>query len=95
MQNKFLLLISLLFGFFITYHFNYTKRSSNSFQEAILVVDQACFHIHHYMWLSVVVACILIGRYMHNDKIIAPNMTNIVYELEKYLGKFKLFCINP
>ena len=21
-------------------------------------------------------------------------MTNIVYELEKYLGKFKLFCIN-
>lgn len=70
MQNKFLLLLSLLFGFFITYHFNYTKRSSNSFQEAILVVDQACFHIHHYMWLSVVVACILIGRYMHNDKIL-------------------------
>ena len=22
-------------------------------------------------------------------------MTKTVYELEKYLGKFKLFCINP
>lgn len=32
---------------------------------------------------------------MHNDKIIAPNMTKTVYELEKYLGKFKLFSINP
>jgi len=70
MQNTNIIIISLFIGFYVTYHFNYMKRSQNSFQETILVVDKTCYHIHHYIWLSVLILCLLLGRYMNNDKIL-------------------------
>ena len=76
MSNKYIIIVSLLLGFFITYKINYAKKSQYYFQESIIVVDKTCYHIHHYMWLSLIVLCILIGRYVKNDKIILIPITN-------------------
>ena len=66
MYNKYLLIIfSLLIGFYGTYKFNYINNPNDSntrLQELILFMDDACFHIHHYMWLTLIIIALLSGK---------------------------------
>ena len=68
MYNKYLLIIfSLLIGFYGTYKFNYINNPNDSntrLQELILFMDDACFHIHHYMWLTLIIIALYLGRYI-------------------------------
>lgn len=68
MYNKYLLIIfSLLIGFYGTYRFNYINNPNDintRLQELILFMDDACFHIHHYIWLTLIIIALYLGRYI-------------------------------
>ena len=60
--------ICLAISYSIGYFFNYKKRN-NKLQELILIAKDACYHIHHWMWMTLLVASMTIGRYISNDYI--------------------------
>ena len=70
MSNTYFIIVSLFLGLILSYRFNYSKKNDKSVQEILLVVNKTCYHIHHYIWLSIVIVCILIGRYIRSDRII-------------------------
>jgi len=66
-NNYILVILSLFIGFYGTYRFNYIKNPDDvdsRLQELILFFDNQCFHIHHYMWLTIIVISLYIGRYI-------------------------------
>tara|TARA_Y100000817_G_scaffold305632_1_gene289933 strand:- start:804 stop:1151 length:348 start_codon:yes stop_codon:yes gene_type:complete len=62
-------ILSLILGFFITYKINYVKNPKSiqtRLQEVVLFTNDTCYHIHHWMWMSIIIISILIGRYVKN-----------------------------
>ena len=68
--------ICLATGFTLAYFKNYkqTTHPSNpsnfKLQELVLLMKGACFHVHHWMWAVLLVACLLFGRFVNNDYLI-------------------------
>ena len=58
------LVISYLIGYFLNY-----KKRNNKLQEIILITNDVCYHIHHWMWMTLLVSSMAIGRYISNDYI--------------------------
>lgn len=57
--------LSLLIGFTVAYFFNYKPNSTgNELQELVLLMKGNCYHIHHFMFLGVIIFAILYGRFM-------------------------------
>ena len=60
--------ICLVVSYSIGYFFNYKKRD-DKLQELVLIAKGACYHIHHWMWMTLLVASMILGRYISNDYI--------------------------
>jgi len=58
----------LLISYSIGYFLNYKKRDGK-LQEIILIANGACYHIHHWMWITLLVISMIFGRYTTNDYI--------------------------
>lgn len=57
--------ISLIIGFTVAYFFNYKpNRTGYKLQELVLLMKGDCYHIHHFMFLGVIILAILYGRFM-------------------------------
>jgi len=71
MYSKYIfIIISLFVGFYGTYRFNYIKNPddiNSRLQELILFFDNKCYHIHHYMWLTLIIIALYIGRYIRKQ----------------------------
>ena len=65
------LLIALTIGFGISYFFNYRgNRSGSNLREMVLLTNKNCYHVHHFMFIGVMIISILFGKYLKNDAII-------------------------
>lgn len=72
MNDILILLIALLLGFGVTYKFNYISdpnASTSRLQELIYFTDNSCYHIHHYIWLFLLIMALLIARYIPDEKV--------------------------
>ena len=71
MYSKYIsIVISLFIGFYGTYRLNYIKNPdgiTSRLQELILFFDNKCFHIHHYLWLTLIIISLYIGRYIRKQ----------------------------
>lgn len=66
------LLLALLVGFGGTYKFNYISdpsASTSRLQELIYFTDHSSYHIHHYIWLFLLIMVLLLGRYIPEEKV--------------------------
>ena len=71
MDNNFLIISGLILGYVITYRINYIKNvdSVNTrLQEGVFFTSNNCYHIHHFMWMGVIIFFILIDREFSNKK---------------------------
>ena len=96
----FLFLIPLLvgyFGYILSYYYNYKYNSNNYYkknnsayklQELILIMNGECYHIHHFMSLSIIILSILLGKYIKNNYIIFSIICLLIgSSLEDFLFK--------
>lgn len=59
-------IVSVSISFIITYFINYRKGTTSKLQELILLVNNSCYHIHHSITLTLMIACLFAGRYIKN-----------------------------
>ena len=66
-------------GYILSYYYNYKYNSNNYYkrndstyklQELILIMNGKCYHIHHFISLSIIIISILLGKYIKNNYII-------------------------
>ena len=67
--------ICVVTGFVVAYFKNYKQTSQHTthnfkLQELVLLMKGSCFHVHHWMWALLLVACLLFGRFVYNNYII-------------------------
>ena len=71
MKYIYYLFFSLFIGFLIAFMVNYNvKKTGHQLQEFILFINEDCYHIHHWIIFSLIVICILAGKYIKNNTII-------------------------
>ena len=58
----------VIISYLLAYFFNY-KKSNDKLQELVLIAKDSCYHIHHWMWMTVLIGCVIIGKHMTNDYI--------------------------
>ena len=66
-NNKYnlLCLLFLLIGFLIAYFKNYKGRKNNNYlQELILILENNCYHIHHFITIGLVIIMMIISRHL-------------------------------
>ena len=69
--------VCLAAGFILAYLKNYKQTTTKShnphnfkLQELVLLMKGSCFHVHHWMWAVLLVACLLFGRFVRNGYVI-------------------------
>lgn len=63
--NDFYIIVGVIVGFLLTYKISYVKnvQSINTrLQEFVLFTNNNCYHIHHYMWMFVILVTVIIER---------------------------------
>ena len=88
----------ILIGFLIAYFLNYKPNLNhkNIRQELDLLLGNTCYHIHHWIFFSIIIILILIGRYVKNVYIIYLFVALFIgFILEDFLftGKQSVFKI--
>ena len=88
----------ILIGFLIAYFLNYKPNLNhkNLRQELDLLLGNTCYHIHHWIYFSIIIILILIGRYVKNVYIIYLFVALFIgFILEDFLftGKRSVFKI--
>ena len=71
--NDFFIIVGLLIGYLFTYKINYVKnvKSTNTrLQELVLFTNNNCYHIHHYMWMLMIIFTVIIERKIKTKKYI-------------------------
>lgn len=66
--NLLVFLLCSLISFSLAYKINYKlapHTRKGPLQELILIANDNCYHIHHFMWMTILVICILIGKYIN------------------------------
>jgi hypothetical protein len=66
-SNNALILFGLLVGFAFTYKINYVKGSPHGvkkkrLQEIVLFTSNDCYHIHHFIWMTLIIFIVLVER---------------------------------
>jgi Na+/H+ antiporter NhaC len=63
------ILVAIIIGFTLAYLLNYKSvKTGHKLQELILLTKGNCYHIHHFMVLSIIILAMLFGKYLNNDK---------------------------
>ena len=58
-------------GFITAYWTNYNAdRGKNKVEELILLTHGSCYHIHHWMWIMALIACVFFGRCVQNRNLV-------------------------
>lgn len=60
----------VIIGFLFAYKSNYVGNSTTSnstLQELVLFIDNECFHIHHYIWISFLIFALYLGKYLNKN----------------------------
>ena len=55
-------------SFCLVYFFNYKTAKKNGLQELILLANKSCYHIHHSMFMTVMVICLVLGQYIKSNR---------------------------
>ena len=71
--NNALILFGLLVGFAFTYKINYVKPKpdkikKNSLQEIVLFTSNDCYHIHHFIWMTLIIFVVLVERQVSDKR---------------------------
>ncbi len=67
-----MIIIPSILGFIITYKFNYIQDADSKtarLQELIYFTDNSCYHIHHYIWLIILIILLILARYVVSDNV--------------------------
>ena len=71
--NDFFIIVGLIIGYLFTYKINYVKNVKSTktrLQELVLFANNNCYHIHHYMWMMLVIFTVIIERKIKTKKYI-------------------------
>lgn len=66
-----IIIASISISFIVTYFINYYRGKNSKLQELILIVNNSCYHIHHSITLTLMMVCLLVGRYIKNNSTLA------------------------
>ena len=68
LNKNFIIIIVLILGFVLTY--NRIHTDTTKLQELVLFTNNTCYHIHHYIWMSIIVILIILDRNIRDKKYI-------------------------
>lgn len=64
-------IMSVVLGFVFAFSTNYNaNRSGYRVEELILLTHGVCYHVHHWMWCTLLVLCVCFGRYVKPDIVV-------------------------
>ena len=61
-------IVCVILSFSLAYFFNYKNSKSGGLQELILLANKSCYHIHHSITMTLMITCLIIGRYIKSNK---------------------------
>lgn len=65
---KKIFIIFTLIGFLLAIYFNYLPSIKNNIrQELDIIINNTCYHIHHWIYYLLIIFFILLGRNINND----------------------------
>ena len=84
----FFVIISLIIGFLIAYFKNYKgRKNKDNLQELILLLEIDCYHIHHFIFLGVIIIMMIISRHISTEMFYILVFFMIGFSLEDLLFK--------
>jgi len=89
--NDFYIIVGVIVGFLLTYKISYVKnvQSINTrLQELVLFTNDNCYHIHHYMWMFIILFAVIAERKIKTKKyvngilafLIGSSLVDVLYK---------------
>lgn len=82
-------IFAAIFGFIITYFFNFNSKTK---QEVVLIFNKTCYHIHHWIFLTILILMMILYRFLpnYNDLLLISFLVGIILEDGLYGDIFKI-----
>lgn len=63
-----IIIIFIFIGFLLAVYFNYLPSIKNNLREELdVIINNTCYHIHHWIYYLLIIILILFGKYNNND----------------------------